>query len=194
MPASNPGKNRDCENEKSVDTQLLFLFFHPPDSFACKRSKIGYGFYAVLPLFQPSTEADPVQHKDTGTVRIPNLCGVVSIHKKTGIVLHDEGSQHIQKLLHFQIVIVPDPVAGKVRTVDMGEADHSVPVHGEHVAVSILTQGEVQWINENLCALPLLSFWEQAGQRDLQDTVFVLDFDSLHCAGTGKICGFFDGG
>lgn len=93
----------------------------------------------------------------------------------------------IQKLLQLQIVVVSDTAVREVAAVDMGEADHTVMKVGEWARLGVLGEGIVQRVQKKLAGKMLLSFWQQAGQRDLHDAVLALNPNIQHGACRGEI-------
>ena len=53
----------------------------------------------------------------------PQFRRVVGVAQKAGVICHDKGGDDIQKLLEFQIVIIPHPSGWEFPAVNMRKAD-----------------------------------------------------------------------
>ena len=65
----------------------------------------------------------------------------------------------------------------------MRKADNTVPELGQRVRLRVLTERVVDGIGQILGAVLLALLGQQAGERDLQNTIFIHDGDTLHDAG-----------
>ena len=69
----------------------------------------------------------------------------------------------------------------------MGEADHAMLEPGQGVVSGVLAHGGGEGVQQIFRTLPLLSFWEQTGQCNLQNISLFLHIDPLHDGGGGQI-------
>ena len=109
---------------------------------------------------------------------VSDFCGVIGVTQKAAVVFHHKGSNHVQELLQFQIIVIPDMGDGELLAVDMGKADNAV--------AELL-----QRIGQKLRIFTLFTLGEQAGQRDVQYAVVFGNPNPLHNAGRSEIFGFF---
>ena len=129
--------------------------------------KIRYALFPVLPFLQPSGEAALLHDGEDGAVPLPEFRGVVGVAEQPAVIGHQEACHGIQKLLAFQVVVVPHPPVGEVPVEHMGETDHALRKMGQAVLSCVGCKARIQGVRQEGGVDALVPLRHQAWQGDL---------------------------
>ena len=80
---------------------------------------------------------------------------------------------------------------GKLHAVGMGKADYALPVFWQCILSGILAQIKVKRVKQKFHAFAVPALWKQAGQRHLQDVIFIKDINSMDLTGQAMVFRLF---